>query len=142
MNDLLGLKGRKISCNYHIKFVKKYKFGKCKRICRNFFAENCTTSTTTTRKSYFRSCSRNGGKAPLTYHQFLGVIACMGTPPQPEPSVATHSVQNAHTPLSEDHDEKYGVPTLQELGFDTEGLNPPVWQVMILVLSVKMLCLN
>ncbi|XP_048521261.1 cryptochrome-1 [Dendroctonus ponderosae] len=71
---------------------------------------------------------RNGGKAPLTYHQFLAIIARMGPPPQPEPSVTTHSVHNAHTPLSDDHDEKYGVPTLQELGFDIEGLNPPVWQ--------------
>ncbi|XP_050306950.1 cryptochrome-1-like isoform X2 [Anthonomus grandis grandis] len=71
---------------------------------------------------------RNGGKAPLTYHQFLAVIACMGPPPQPEPPVTGSTVELAHTPLAEDHDEKFGVPTLEELGFDTEGLNPPVWQ--------------
>ncbi|XP_076271062.1 cryptochrome-1-like isoform X3 [Rhynchophorus ferrugineus] len=71
---------------------------------------------------------RNGGKAPLTYHQFLAVIACMGLPPQPEAPVTHKSVECAHTPLSDDHDEKFGVPTLEELGFDTEGLSPPVWQ--------------
>ena len=26
-----------------------------------------------------------------------------------------------------DHDECYGVPTLQELGFETEGLKTAVW---------------
>ena len=30
-------------------------------------------------------------------------------------------------PLSEDHDEKYGVPSPAELGFDTEHMRPPVW---------------
>ncbi|KAJ8940021.1 hypothetical protein NQ314_010852 [Rhamnusium bicolor] len=66
---------------------------------------------------------RNGGRAPLTYHQFLAVIACMGPPPQPEVPVNATSLNGAHTPLSDDHDEKYGVPTLEELGFETE-----VWQ--------------
>lgn len=37
------------------------------------------------------------------------------------------TVSNANTPINEDHDEKYGVPTLEELGFDTDGLKPPVW---------------
>ncbi|XP_066156680.1 cryptochrome-1 isoform X1 [Euwallacea fornicatus] len=71
---------------------------------------------------------RNGGKAPLTYHQFLALIACMGSPPHPEPSVNSGFLKGIHTPLSDDHDEKFGVPTLEELGFNTEGLNPPVWQ--------------
>ncbi|KAJ8951857.1 hypothetical protein NQ318_019833 [Aromia moschata] len=90
---------------------------------------------------------RNGGTAPLTYHQFLAVVACMGPPPQPELPVNATALNGATTPLSDDHDERYGVPTLEELGFDTEGrreaaeinsntncsffptgLTPPVWQ--------------
>lgn len=71
---------------------------------------------------------RNGGIAPLTYHQFLTIIACMGPPPLAESAVTANLLNGAQTPLSEDHDEKYGVPTLEELGFDTEGLHPPVWQ--------------
>lgn len=70
---------------------------------------------------------RNGGKAPLTYNQFLAIIASMGPPPKPELPVYGW-LNGAHTPLTDDHDEKYGVPTLEELGFDTEGLNPPMWQ--------------
>lgn len=71
---------------------------------------------------------RNGGRAPLTYHQFLAVIACMDAPPLAEPPVTAKTLNGAVTPISEDHDDKYGVPTLEELGFDTEGLLPPVWQ--------------
>lgn len=71
---------------------------------------------------------RNGGRAPLTYHQFLAVIACMDPPPLAEPPVTAKTLNGAVTPIAEDHDEKYGVPTLEELGFDTEGLLPPVWQ--------------
>ncbi|KAK4880120.1 hypothetical protein RN001_008266 [Aquatica leii] len=72
--------------------------------------------------------NRNGGKAPLTYHQFQAVIASMDPPPYAEPPVSAKDMGSIKTPLSEDHDEKYGVPTLEELGFDTEGLLPPVWQ--------------
>lgn len=71
---------------------------------------------------------RNGGTAPLTYNQFLAIIACMDPPPLAEPPVTARTLNGAHTPITEDHDEKYGVPTLEELGFDTEGLLPPVWQ--------------
>lgn len=71
---------------------------------------------------------RNGGRAPLTYHQFLAIIACMNQPPKPEPPITFQTLNGAITPISEDHDEKYGVPSLEELGFDTDGLFPPVWQ--------------
>lgn len=71
---------------------------------------------------------KNGGKAPLTYHQFQAVIASMGSPPRAEPTVTQNFLNGASTPIGEDHDEKYGVPTLEELGFDIEGLRPPVWQ--------------
>lgn len=71
---------------------------------------------------------RNGGKPPLTYHKFLAIIACMGPPLQAQPAIILEMLDGVYTPISEDHDEKYGVPTLEELGFDTEGLHPPVWQ--------------
>lgn len=59
---------------------------------------------------------KNGGKAPLTYHQFQTVVASMETPPQAEPTINQHFLHGAYTPIGEDHDEKYGVPTLEELG--------------------------
>ncbi|XP_071857902.1 (6-4)-photolyase [Bombus fervidus] len=70
---------------------------------------------------------RNGGKPPLTYHQFQNVVASMDPPEPSVPTVTSACIGSAYTPLKEDHDDHYGVPTLEELGFDTEGLLPPVW---------------
>lgn len=70
---------------------------------------------------------RNMGKTPLTYHQFQNVIASMDPPELPAPTVTLTCIGNAFTPLKEDHDDQYGVPTLEELGFDITGLLPPVW---------------
>lgn len=75
----------------------------------------------------FRIIDKNNGKAPLTYHQFQAIIASMEPPPQSEPIITQETIGNARTPLQDDHDDKYGVPTLEELGFDTEGLKPPIW---------------
>lgn len=74
-----------------------------------------------------RIIEKNGGRAPLTYHQFQAIIASMDAPPQPEPAITLDTIANATTPQCEDHDDKYGVPTLEELGFETEGLKPPIW---------------
>ena len=34
---------------------------------------------------------------------------------------------SAVSPFEDDHDEKFGVPSLEELGFDCDHLKPPVW---------------
>jgi len=70
---------------------------------------------------------RNNNKAPLTYKQFQRVIEGMEPPPKPVPTLTLQMLGSAVTPVTEDHDEKYGVPTLEELGFDCENLKPPVW---------------
>nr|AJY53622.1 cryptochrome 2 [Nilaparvata lugens] len=71
---------------------------------------------------------KNGGTAPLTYRKFQTVVASLDEPPKAEPTVTAKVVATAVTPINEDHDDKFGVPSLEELGFDTEGLLPPVWQ--------------
>lgn len=80
-----------------------------------------------TNRLNFRIIEKNNGKAPLTYHQFQAIIASMDPPPPAEPTINLETVENTRTPVHDDHDETYGVPTLDELGFDTEGLKPPVW---------------
>lgn len=40
----------------------------------------------------------------------------MEPPPAPEPTITLEDFGNCYTPISEDHDDKYGVPTLEELG--------------------------
>ncbi|XP_053660581.1 cryptochrome-1-like [Anopheles marshallii] len=74
-----------------------------------------------------RIIEKNGGRAPLTYHQFQAIIASMDAPPQPEASITLDVIGKSTTPQYDDHDDKYGVPTLEELGFETEALRPPVW---------------
>lgn len=63
-----------------------------------------------------RIIDKNGGKSPLTYKQFQNILASMEPPPAPEPTITLEDFGNCYTPISEDHDDKYGVPTLEELG--------------------------
>lgn len=51
----------------------------------------------------------------------------MDPPPPSEDKITAETIGYAQTPISGEHEERYGVPTLEELGFDTEGLKPPVW---------------
>ncbi|KAK2100524.1 Cryptochrome-2 [Saguinus oedipus] len=37
-------------------------------------------------------------------------------------------MESCRAEIQENHDETYGVPSLEELGFPTEGLGPAVWQ--------------
>lgn len=40
----------------------------------------------------------------------------MDPPPPAQPAVTPETVESSNTPTCEDHDDKYGVPTLDELG--------------------------
>jgi len=64
----------------------------------------------------FRIIEKNSGKAPLTYHQFQNVVASMDPPESPVSTVTATYIGSAYTPLKDDHDDHYGVPTLEELG--------------------------
>ncbi|KAM3966799.1 cryptochrome 2 isoform 2-T2 [Aphomia sociella] len=70
---------------------------------------------------------RNGGKAPLTYHQFQALIASMPPPPPAETTITPQMLNGITTPITSDHEDRFGVPTLEELGFETEGLKPTLW---------------
>lgn len=58
----------------------------------------------------------NHGRAPMTYNKFQGIIASMGPPAAAEPSISEDLLGQCYTPVNEDHDDKFGVPTLEELG--------------------------
>ncbi|XP_054273675.1 cryptochrome-1-like isoform X2 [Macrosteles quadrilineatus] len=72
--------------------------------------------------------TRNNGHSPLTYHRFQDVIASLGPPPEALDGIDDKVIGNAYTPICDDHNDKYGVPTLEELGFETEDLGSPTWQ--------------
>lgn len=99
---------------------------RCTSLKSNFSFLSLLTSKNLNYFNY-RIIEKNNGKAPLTYHQFQAIIASMEPPPPAEATIVAETIGHAYTPVSDDHDERYGVPTLEELGFDTEGLKPPVW---------------
>lgn len=60
--------------------------------------------------------ANSGGKSPLTYKQFQNVLLAMPPPASPVPALTVTSLGESYTPVSDDHDAMYGVPTLEELG--------------------------
>jgi len=72
--------------------------------------------------------AKNKGKAPLTYRQFQNIIATVDPPPSPEADITFEFIGRGYTPMDNEADDKYNVPTLEELGFDTDGLMPAVWK--------------
>ncbi|NWH72433.1 CRY1 protein, partial [Piaya cayana] len=69
----------------------------------------------------------NGGQPPLTYKRFQTLISRMEPLEMPVETITPEVMEKCATPVSDDHDEKYGVPSLEELGFDTDGLPSAVW---------------
>ncbi|XP_052808538.1 cryptochrome-1-like isoform X2 [Mya arenaria] len=63
----------------------------------------------------------NNGMPPLTFKRFQTVLSRMNPPPKPEDQITLETIGQCQTPLGLDHDDKYGVPSLEELGFDTTG---------------------
>ncbi|CAM4475112.1 cryptochrome-1 [Caretta caretta] len=69
----------------------------------------------------------NGGQPPLTYKRFQTLISRMEPLEMPVETITAEVMEKCTSPVSDDHDEKYGVPSLEELGFDTDGLPSAVW---------------
>ncbi|XP_078359944.1 cryptochrome-1-like [Oculina patagonica] len=69
----------------------------------------------------------NGGTPPLTYKKFLAIIRSLGPPEHPVPTLDVQLLAGCGTPVSEDHEEKYGVPSLEELGLDVRNIHGEVW---------------
>ncbi|GCB78303.1 hypothetical protein scyTo_0020661, partial [Scyliorhinus torazame] len=74
-----------------------------------------------------RIIDRNGGQPPLTYKHFQTLVSRMESIEMPVGTMTAETMGKCITPVLDDHDDKYGVPTLEELGFDTEGLPSAVW---------------
>lgn len=64
----------------------------------------------------------NGGRAPVTYNQFQRIIQMMDPPDQAIPTITLAMLTYCHTPIYDDHDDKYGIPTLDELGKYEQGV--------------------
>lgn len=67
----------------------------------------------------FRIIELNGGQPPLTYKRFQTLISHLDPPEMPVETLSDTLMGSCITPISEDHGEKYGVPSLEELGEKT-----------------------
>lgn len=52
----------------------------------------------------------------MTYNLFQKLLECIDPPEQPVPSIDGDFLGDATTPIKYDHNEIFGVPTLEELG--------------------------
>ncbi len=75
----------------------------------------------------YRVIEANDGKAPATYRQFINIISSMKPPATPVPNVCSKVKNYGITPIAEDHDDHWGVPTLAELGFDMDCITTSKW---------------
>ena len=58
----------------------------------------------------------NGGQPPLTYKRFQTLVSRLDPPEMPVDTSSSSMMGCCITPVSEDHGDKYGVPSLEELG--------------------------
>ncbi|KPP73585.1 hypothetical protein Z043_107315 [Scleropages formosus] len=58
----------------------------------------------------------NGGQSPLTYKRFQTLISRMEAVETPVESITAEVMGKCTTPVFDDHDDKFGVPSLEELG--------------------------
>ncbi|KAM6973375.1 cryptochrome-2-like [Aplochiton taeniatus] len=70
----------------------------------------------------------NNNSPPLTFKRFQTIVQRLELPRRPLPTVTPEQMEHCRTPASEDHQQHYSVPSLEELGFKTEGLSPAVWR--------------
>lgn len=52
----------------------------------------------------------------MTYHLFQKLLECIDPPDSAVPSIDEDFLRDTITPIRYDHDETFGVPTLEELG--------------------------
>ncbi|XP_043938506.1 cryptochrome-2 isoform X2 [Protopterus annectens] len=69
----------------------------------------------------------NGNSPPLTYKRFQTIISKMALPKKPVETVTPEQMERCRTNISENHNEKYGVPSLEELGFSARNAPPVMW---------------
>ncbi|XP_061533381.1 cryptochrome-2 [Phycodurus eques] len=70
----------------------------------------------------------NNNSAPLTFKRFQTIVSRLELPRRPLPSINQKQMDKCHTKITDNHDQHYSIPSLEELGFRTEGLPPAVWR--------------
>ncbi len=70
----------------------------------------------------------NNHSPPLTFKRFQAIVNRLELPRKPLPTITQEQMARCQMQISENHDERYGVPSLEELGFKIQGDSPHVWK--------------
>ncbi|XP_061578161.1 cryptochrome-2 isoform X2 [Cololabis saira] len=75
-----------------------------------------------------RIIEMNNNSPPLTFKRFQTIVSRLELPRRPLASISQQQMERCRTKIAENHDQLYSIPTLEELGFRTEGLPPAVFR--------------
>uniref|UniRef100_A0A671MTT2 Cryptochrome-2-like n=1 Tax=Sinocyclocheilus anshuiensis TaxID=1608454 RepID=A0A671MTT2_9TELE len=75
-----------------------------------------------------RIIEMNNHSPPLTFKRFQAIVNRLELPRKPLPTITQEQMARCRTQILDNHDERYGVPSLEELGFKTQGDSSHVWK--------------
>uniref|UniRef100_A0A7N8YPX1 Cryptochrome circadian regulator 2 n=1 Tax=Mastacembelus armatus TaxID=205130 RepID=A0A7N8YPX1_9TELE len=75
-----------------------------------------------------RIIEMNNNSPPLTFKRFQTIVSRLELPRRPLLPITQQQMDKCHTKIADNHDQLYSIPSLEELGFRTEGLPPAVWR--------------
>ncbi|XP_058501254.1 cryptochrome-2 [Solea solea] len=75
-----------------------------------------------------RIIEMNNNSPPLTFKRFQTIVSRLELPRRPMPPLMLQQMDKCCTEISDKHDQLYSIPSLEELGFRTQGLLPAVWK--------------
>ncbi|XP_074533204.1 cryptochrome-2 [Halichoeres trimaculatus] len=74
-----------------------------------------------------RIIEMNNNNPPLTFKRFQTIVSRLELPRRPLPPISQQQMDKCCTKIADNHDQLYSIPSLEELGFRTQGLPPAVW---------------
>ncbi|KAM9854173.1 cryptochrome-2 [Aulostomus maculatus] len=75
-----------------------------------------------------RIIEMNNNSPPLTFKRFQTIVSRLELPRRPLPPITQQQMDKCRTKIADNHNQLYSIPSLEELGFRTEGLPPAVWK--------------
>ncbi|CAB1460298.1 unnamed protein product [Pleuronectes platessa] len=75
-----------------------------------------------------RIIEMNNNSPPLTFKRFQTIVSRLELPGRPLPAVTQQQMDTCRTKITDNHDQLYSIPSLEELGFRTLGLPSAVWR--------------
>ncbi|XP_072518953.1 cryptochrome-2 [Salminus brasiliensis] len=75
-----------------------------------------------------RIIEMNNNSPPLTFKRFQAIVNRLELPKKPLPTITQEQMAGCRTQISDNHDEHYSVPSLEELGFRNQGDVTSVWK--------------